>query len=299
MQYGTTYIVRPRMQPSNSASILRCASAGSIQLLFGPASSSLARADERQVLDARDVGRIRAVQVAVRERRLVEFDQVAVRKHELRSAGRAPRRSPCTIAIRSGWVSLAVSATQSLRAVLRCRHRPGSLGGAACAGAVGHRGALRRPTDYSVHDVRRCGAPGEPVVHGQKKAPSGEGAIRGRPVYQTSDDLLGLALSRARVGTLRAPRRVLRRAAFARLGGVRPGASSAASRRCSRRHAVATPRMSRPASLKIVTARLASSTMRARVAGVSSIWSRTRSTTLAARVARSRRSAHRPSAARS
>jgi hypothetical protein len=39
MQYGITYIVRPFMQPANNASTLRCASAGSIQLLFGPASS--------------------------------------------------------------------------------------------------------------------------------------------------------------------------------------------------------------------------------------------------------------------
>ena len=42
MQNGTTYIVRPRMQPSNSA--VRASSrisAGAIQLLVGPASSSL------------------------------------------------------------------------------------------------------------------------------------------------------------------------------------------------------------------------------------------------------------------
>ncbi|CAM5238941.1 hypothetical protein RLIN73S_03232 [Rhodanobacter lindaniclasticus] len=41
MQYGITYIVRPSMQPSNSASIFACAAAGSIQWLFGPASSLL------------------------------------------------------------------------------------------------------------------------------------------------------------------------------------------------------------------------------------------------------------------
>jgi hypothetical protein len=39
MQYGMTYIVRPRMQPANNASIFACASAGDIQWLFGPASS--------------------------------------------------------------------------------------------------------------------------------------------------------------------------------------------------------------------------------------------------------------------
>ena len=36
---GTTYSVRPRMQPRNSSRILACASRGSIQLLLGPASS--------------------------------------------------------------------------------------------------------------------------------------------------------------------------------------------------------------------------------------------------------------------
>ena len=41
MQYGITYIVRPRIAPSNSASTFACAAAGSIQLLFGPASSLL------------------------------------------------------------------------------------------------------------------------------------------------------------------------------------------------------------------------------------------------------------------
>ena len=44
---------------------------------------ALAGADIGQVLHAGDVGRIRAVQVAVRVSRLVERDQVAARKHEL------------------------------------------------------------------------------------------------------------------------------------------------------------------------------------------------------------------------
>jgi len=37
--YGTTYIVRPRIEPSKSAPSLRYVSAGAIQLLVGPASS--------------------------------------------------------------------------------------------------------------------------------------------------------------------------------------------------------------------------------------------------------------------
>ena len=40
MQNGTTYIVRPRMQPSNSGWRVARISAGAIQLLVGPASSS-------------------------------------------------------------------------------------------------------------------------------------------------------------------------------------------------------------------------------------------------------------------
>jgi hypothetical protein len=39
MQNGTTYIVRPRMQPSKSGLSVSRISFGSIQLLVGPASS--------------------------------------------------------------------------------------------------------------------------------------------------------------------------------------------------------------------------------------------------------------------
>src|SRR5579884_3545597 len=41
MQNGTTYIVRPRMQPSNSGRSVSRISPGAIQLLVGPASVSL------------------------------------------------------------------------------------------------------------------------------------------------------------------------------------------------------------------------------------------------------------------
>ena len=39
MENGITYIVRPRMQPSNSPASVWRISAGAIQLLVGPASS--------------------------------------------------------------------------------------------------------------------------------------------------------------------------------------------------------------------------------------------------------------------
>jgi hypothetical protein len=40
IENGTTYIVRPRMLPSKSSSSVSRISAGSVQLLVGPASSS-------------------------------------------------------------------------------------------------------------------------------------------------------------------------------------------------------------------------------------------------------------------
>ncbi len=40
IENGTTYIVRPRMQPSNSSPSVRRISRGATQLLVGPASSS-------------------------------------------------------------------------------------------------------------------------------------------------------------------------------------------------------------------------------------------------------------------
>ncbi len=39
MEKGTTYMVRPAMQPSNSGCSVARISAGAIQLLVGPASS--------------------------------------------------------------------------------------------------------------------------------------------------------------------------------------------------------------------------------------------------------------------
>ena len=41
MENGTTYMVRPAMQPSNSGASVARISLGSIQLLVGPASSFL------------------------------------------------------------------------------------------------------------------------------------------------------------------------------------------------------------------------------------------------------------------
>ena len=66
IENGTTYIVRPSMQPSKSSFSSARISAGSRQLLVGPASSSSLGADEGAVLDAGDVARVRAGEVGVR-----------------------------------------------------------------------------------------------------------------------------------------------------------------------------------------------------------------------------------------
>ncbi len=74
-------MVRPRMAPWNSAPTLAFASAGAIQLLFGPASSFSLRAHERQVLGPRHVARVAAVQVTARVLVLVQREQGATGQH--------------------------------------------------------------------------------------------------------------------------------------------------------------------------------------------------------------------------
>ena len=55
MQNGITYMVRPRIEPRYSSVMVAFISAGSIQLLVGPASSGSHGADEGALLDPRDV----------------------------------------------------------------------------------------------------------------------------------------------------------------------------------------------------------------------------------------------------
>ena len=62
IENGTTYIVRPRMQPSKSRFIVARISAGATQLLVGPASSSLSlqmnvRSSTRATSDGSDSAR--------------------------------------------------------------------------------------------------------------------------------------------------------------------------------------------------------------------------------------------------
>ena len=73
IENGTTYIVRPRIEPRKRSVSVSRISSGSRQLLVGPASASLLRADEGAVLDARHVARVGAGQVGVRPLGLVEL----------------------------------------------------------------------------------------------------------------------------------------------------------------------------------------------------------------------------------
>ena len=82
MLNGTTYSVRPRIEPANLSCRTLRISSGSRQLFVGPASSSDSRADERAVLDARDVARVAARQVGVRPLGLRELLE-RPRLHEL------------------------------------------------------------------------------------------------------------------------------------------------------------------------------------------------------------------------
>jgi hypothetical protein len=95
IENGTTYIVRPRMQPSNSAGVPSawpfCSrsriAAGSIQLLVGPASSLLVAADEGAVLDAGHVAWVGAGQEGVRALDRVELAEGAGVDQLLAQAG--------------------------------------------------------------------------------------------------------------------------------------------------------------------------------------------------------------------
>ena len=80
MQYGMTYIVRPSMQPANSASIFACAASGSIQLLLGPASYSWGVQTKVRCSTRATSEGIGSVQIAVLVV-FVEFVQGAVGQH--------------------------------------------------------------------------------------------------------------------------------------------------------------------------------------------------------------------------
>ena len=90
---GTTYIVRPRIEPANSPLSSSRISSGSRQLFVGPASSSRGGADEGAVLDARHVPRVGASQVGVGALLLGEALEGARRRSASGRGRRTPPRS--------------------------------------------------------------------------------------------------------------------------------------------------------------------------------------------------------------
>src|SRR5437870_7512934 len=58
MMYGTTYMVRPRMAPSNNAPTLCFAAPGSIQLFVGPASSLSGERSEEHTSELQSRGHL-------------------------------------------------------------------------------------------------------------------------------------------------------------------------------------------------------------------------------------------------
>ena len=81
IENGTTYIVRPRMQPANSRRIVARISAGATQLLVGPASSSRSlQMNVRSSTRATSLG-IGKGEIGIGPQRRVEPTQRSARDH--------------------------------------------------------------------------------------------------------------------------------------------------------------------------------------------------------------------------
>ena len=158
MQYGITYMVRPCMQPSNSASICACASAGAIQWLFGPASSRSRGADEGQVLDARDVVRMRSGAASCRDGfRSLSRMQGAVGLHLRDAAPRSRRRCRRTSGSRRAGSAPRLRATQRFKAPAcwPCTRDRFARRRAVNADPLRNAGAARRPRGGSLSGDQR------------------------------------------------------------------------------------------------------------------------------------------------
>ena len=110
IEKGTTYIVRPFMQPLKRPFSVVPHLAGSRQLLVGPASSSLLGADEGAVLDPGDVGGVGEGEVGVGTLGVGEALEGARRRPASARASRTPRPSR-----RTSGRSRAASAPRSRR----------------------------------------------------------------------------------------------------------------------------------------------------------------------------------------
>ena len=93
IENGTTYMVRPRIDPANTPASSARMTCGSRQWLVGPGVVGVDRADEGAVLDAGDVGRVGAREEAVRPQLLVQPDEGARVDHVLDQRRRLLRRA--------------------------------------------------------------------------------------------------------------------------------------------------------------------------------------------------------------
>ena len=172
MQNGITYMVRPRMQPSKiSANVWRI-SAGAIQLLVGPASSSASEqmnvrsstratspgSEAHQKLFGRSFGFSR-VKVPCSTSKLVSLSHSSFEpSHQTTSSGLVSSAMPCTQLASSGRL---VSAGSSIRSALNI--------------AI----SLHKPTSTAAHRVRSqdlAPPPPRPAQsHHRRPGPAGPG----------------------------------------------------------------------------------------------------------------------------
>ena len=114
IENGTTYIVRPRMQPSNSPLIVLRISAGATQLLVGPASSSRSlqmnvRSSTRATSDGSDAAQKLLGRFAGLSRFIVPLATISSQRRMYSSS------LPSHQTIRSGLARAAISRTHSSR----------------------------------------------------------------------------------------------------------------------------------------------------------------------------------------
>ncbi len=157
IENGTTYIVRPRMLPSNSGVIVARISAGATQLFVGPASSS--RSDAMKVRPS-----VRATSLGCERARYEPGRHSGLSLMILPSSTISRRsasfsaRDPSTQWMRSGWVSAAISSTQATSALMpspsTAGRRPNSAMADAGRGAVRGAGRVKMSARAMVTPLR-------------------------------------------------------------------------------------------------------------------------------------------------
>ena len=118
IENGTTYIVRPCIEPRNRSVSVSRISCGSRQLLVGPGVGLALGADEGAVLDARDVARVRAREVGVRAASPRRASRTCPRSTSSRQSASYSSAEPSHQWIALGWVRAATSSTHAFRRAL-------------------------------------------------------------------------------------------------------------------------------------------------------------------------------------